>query len=81
MEFLLELGQDPNAADDSGMTAIMVAILHLNLLTMRCVFRGGEAVRRNTVVDVRVWEATLLHQSRWMSNGRSFAQLVSRRAR
>ncbi|KAE8981603.1 hypothetical protein PF010_g22573 [Phytophthora fragariae] len=53
VEFLLELGQDPNAADDSGMTAIMVAILHLNLLTMRCVFRGGEAVRRNTVVDCR----------------------------
>ncbi|KAG6613508.1 uncharacterized protein IUM83_04523 [Phytophthora cinnamomi] len=53
VEFLLESGQDPNADDDSGMTAIMVAILHLNLLTMRCVFRNGEAVRRNTVVDCR----------------------------
>ncbi|KAE9066191.1 hypothetical protein PF005_g27076 [Phytophthora fragariae] len=53
VEFLLESGQDPNASDDSGMTAIMVAILRLNLMTMRCVFRGGEAVRRNTVVDCR----------------------------
>lgn len=34
------------------MTAIMVAILRLNLMTMRCVYRDGEAVRRNTVVDV-----------------------------
>ncbi|EGZ23201.1 hypothetical protein PHYSODRAFT_295704 [Phytophthora sojae] len=53
VQFLLDSGQDPNAADDSGMTAMMVAILHLNLLTMRCVFRDGEAVRRNTVVDCR----------------------------
>ncbi|EGZ23200.1 hypothetical protein PHYSODRAFT_324431 [Phytophthora sojae] len=53
IEFLLESGQDPNAADDSGMTAIMVAILRLNLMTMRCVYRDGEAVRRNTVVDCR----------------------------
>ncbi|OWZ19001.1 hypothetical protein PHMEG_0006807 [Phytophthora megakarya] len=52
-EFLLEAGQDPNVSDDSGTTAMMVAILHLNLVTMRCVLRDGEAVRRNLVVDCR----------------------------
>jgi len=62
LQFLLESGQDPDAADDSGMTAMMVAILRLNLMTMRCVFRDGEAVRRNTVVDVRArGSCDLLH--------------------
>ncbi|KAG7376049.1 hypothetical protein PHYPSEUDO_014559 [Phytophthora pseudosyringae] len=53
VEFLLESGQSPDEGDDSGMTAMMVAILRLNLMTMRCVLRDGEAVRRNTVVDCR----------------------------
>ncbi|KAG6613606.1 uncharacterized protein IUM83_04524 [Phytophthora cinnamomi] len=53
VEFLLESGQDPNVGDDSSMTAMMVAILRLNLMTMRCVFRDGVAARRNTVVDCR----------------------------
>ncbi|KAK1938749.1 Ankyrin-3 [Phytophthora citrophthora] len=53
MRFLLESGQDPDVGDDSGLTPIMVAILRLNLMTMRCVFRDGVAVRRNTVIDCR----------------------------
>ncbi|KAG3014195.1 hypothetical protein PC121_g12276 [Phytophthora cactorum] len=53
LEFLLESGQSPDESDDSGVTAIMVTILRLNLMTMRCVLRDGEAVRRNTVVDCR----------------------------
>jgi hypothetical protein len=51
--FLLEAGQGPDTGDDGGMTPAMVAILRLNLLTMRCVFHDGEAVRRNLVEDVR----------------------------
>ncbi|GMF45707.1 unnamed protein product [Phytophthora fragariaefolia] len=53
VELLLKSGQNPNAGDESGMTAMMVAILRLNLMTMRCVLRDGEAVRRNIVVDVK----------------------------
>ncbi|ETK84346.1 hypothetical protein F441_10864 [Phytophthora nicotianae CJ01A1] len=53
LEFLLEFGQNPDEGDDSGVTAVMVAILRLNLVTMRCVLRNGEAVRRTTVVDCR----------------------------
>ncbi|KAL3656676.1 hypothetical protein V7S43_018455 [Phytophthora oleae] len=53
MRFLLESGQNPDVGDDSGLTPIMVAILRLNLMTMRCAFRDGVAVRRNTVVDCR----------------------------
>ncbi|KAG6949389.1 hypothetical protein JG687_00014891, partial [Phytophthora cactorum] len=43
LEFLLESGQSPDESDDSGVTAIMVTILRLNLMTMRCVLRDGEA--------------------------------------
>ncbi|KAG7376048.1 hypothetical protein PHYPSEUDO_014558 [Phytophthora pseudosyringae] len=53
LRFLLEAGLNPDAGGESGMTAAMAAILHLNLMTMRCVFRDSEAVRRNTVVDCR----------------------------
>ncbi|KAL4174841.1 hypothetical protein KRP22_006770 [Phytophthora ramorum] len=53
MQFLLESGQNPDESGDDGMTAMMVTILRLNLMTMRCVIRDGEAVRRNTVVDCR----------------------------
>ncbi|POM59136.1 Hypothetical protein PHPALM_36123, partial [Phytophthora palmivora] len=54
MEFLLESGQGPDTGDDNGLTPMMMAIMRLNLMTMRCVFRDGVAVRRNLVVDVSV---------------------------
>ncbi|KAG7389205.1 hypothetical protein PHYBOEH_007548 [Phytophthora boehmeriae] len=53
MQFLLESGQDPDTGDDSAMTPMMLSIMRLNLMTMRCVFINGEAVRRNLVVDCR----------------------------
>ncbi|RLN58073.1 hypothetical protein BBP00_00007192 [Phytophthora kernoviae] len=53
MQFLLESDQNPDAGDDSAITPMMVAILRLNVMTMRCVFVNGEAVRRNLVVDCR----------------------------
>ncbi|KAL3656687.1 hypothetical protein V7S43_018467 [Phytophthora oleae] len=60
VELLLEAGQDPNTSDDGGLTAMMVAILRYNVVAMRCVFRNGEAVRRNLVVDCREEETQLL---------------------
>ncbi|KAF4133070.1 Ankyrin repeats domain-containing protein [Phytophthora infestans] len=51
IEFLLEAGQDPDTFDSGGLTAMMVAILRFNVVVMRCVFRNGEAIRRNLVVD------------------------------
>uniref|UniRef100_H3GP19 Uncharacterized protein n=1 Tax=Phytophthora ramorum TaxID=164328 RepID=H3GP19_PHYRM len=57
MQFVLEAGQHPDTRDDDdGMTPMMVAILRLNLMTMRCVFHHGQAVRRNLVVDCRAEE-------------------------
>ncbi|OWZ00037.1 hypothetical protein PHMEG_00028858, partial [Phytophthora megakarya] len=53
LEFLLESGQDPNTGDDNGLTSMMMIIMRLNITTMRCVFRGGVAVRRNLAVDCR----------------------------
>ncbi|ETL90937.1 hypothetical protein L917_10474, partial [Phytophthora nicotianae] len=53
MEFLLELGQHPDPRDDNGLTPMMVTILRLSIMTTRCVFRGGQAVRRNLIVDCR----------------------------
>ncbi|KAF4315561.1 hypothetical protein BBO99_00009733 [Phytophthora kernoviae] len=53
MQFLLESGQNPDAGDDNAITPMMVAILRLNVMTMRCIFVNGEAVRRNLVVDCR----------------------------
>ncbi|KAG6613619.1 uncharacterized protein IUM83_04520 [Phytophthora cinnamomi] len=53
VQFLLECGQDPDSGDGSGLTPAMMAILRLNLLATRCVFRDGQAVRRNLVVDCR----------------------------
>lgn len=53
IELLLEAGQDPGTPSDGGLTPMMVALLHYNVVFMRCVFRNGEAVRRNIVVDVR----------------------------
>ncbi|KAG7376916.1 hypothetical protein PHYPSEUDO_012549 [Phytophthora pseudosyringae] len=58
---LLEAGQDPDASDNGGLTAIMVAILRYNVVVMRCVFRNGDAIRRNLVVDCREEESELLH--------------------
>ncbi|KAE8952411.1 hypothetical protein PR001_g33306 [Phytophthora rubi] len=52
VQFLLECGQDPDSGDNSGLTPAMAVILRLNLLVTRCVFRDGQAVRRNLVVDV-----------------------------
>ncbi|KAG6613510.1 uncharacterized protein IUM83_04522 [Phytophthora cinnamomi] len=53
IRYLLEEGQSPDAADDSGMTPIMFTIMRLNLLATRCVFRDGQVVRRNLVMDCR----------------------------
>ncbi|KAK1928514.1 E3 ubiquitin-protein ligase mib1 [Phytophthora citrophthora] len=60
VELLLETGQDPDTSDDGGLTAMMVAIMRYNIVAMRCVFRNGEAVRRNLVVDCREEEIHLL---------------------
>ncbi|RLN91686.1 hypothetical protein BBJ28_00026609, partial [Nothophytophthora sp. Chile5] len=51
VEFLLRAGQSPDSADDGGLTPIMLAVMRHNVVTMRCVFRDGLAVRRNLVVD------------------------------
>jgi hypothetical protein len=51
--YLLEEGQDPDTQDETGMTAIMLVIMHHNLQATRCIFRGREAIQRNLVVDVR----------------------------
>uniref|UniRef100_H3H1X7 Uncharacterized protein n=1 Tax=Phytophthora ramorum TaxID=164328 RepID=H3H1X7_PHYRM len=51
--FLLEEGQNPDTGDEAAVTPIMVAILRLTIMTMRCVIRGGEAIRRNILVDCR----------------------------
>ncbi|KAJ8519164.1 hypothetical protein ON010_g18110 [Phytophthora cinnamomi] len=51
VELLLEAGQDPDTRDNGGLTPIMVALLRYNVVVMRCVFRNGQAVRRNIVVD------------------------------
>lgn len=54
VELLLEAGQDPDTPDERGLTPIMVALLRYNVVVMRCVFRNGQAVRRNIVEDVSV---------------------------
>ncbi|KAJ8539179.1 hypothetical protein ON010_g12692 [Phytophthora cinnamomi] len=53
VELLLEAGQDPDTRDNGGLTPTMMALLRYNVVVMRCVFRNGQAVRRNIVVDVR----------------------------
>ncbi|KAL4159325.1 hypothetical protein PRNP1_005087 [Phytophthora ramorum] len=53
VQFLLEEGQNPDTGDEAAVTPIMVAILRLTIMTMRCVIRGGEAIRRNILVDCR----------------------------
>ncbi|KAG3149663.1 hypothetical protein PI124_g11426 [Phytophthora idaei] len=62
IEQLLDAGQDPDTNDNGGMTAMMVAILRFNVVVMRCVFRNGEAIRRNLVVDCREEESQLLQR-------------------
>ncbi|KAF4043230.1 Ankyrin repeats (3 copies) [Phytophthora infestans] len=51
IEFLLESGQHPDTGYEGGMTAMMVPILRLSLMTTRCVFRDRQVVQRNLVVD------------------------------
>ncbi|KAG7376050.1 hypothetical protein PHYPSEUDO_014560 [Phytophthora pseudosyringae] len=53
IQFILEAGESPDTSADNGLTPTMMAIMHLSLMTMRCVFRDGVAVRRNLVVDCR----------------------------
>ncbi|KAE9292806.1 hypothetical protein PF008_g24968 [Phytophthora fragariae] len=53
VQFVLEASQSPDTRDDNGVTPILLAIMRLNLITMRCVFRDGEAVRRNLVMNCR----------------------------
>ncbi|KAE8957229.1 hypothetical protein PR003_g32496 [Phytophthora rubi] len=60
VELLLEAGQNPDTPDESGLTPIMVALLRYNVVVMRCVFRNGQAVRRNVVVDCRAEDNDLL---------------------
>ncbi|ETP14189.1 hypothetical protein F441_10849 [Phytophthora nicotianae CJ01A1] len=60
IELLLSAGQDPDTSDNGGLTAMMVAILRFNVVVMRCIFRNGEAIRRNLVVDCREEENQLL---------------------
>ncbi|KAL4159338.1 hypothetical protein PRNP1_005098 [Phytophthora ramorum] len=52
-QYLLQEGQDPNTEDDTGMTPIMLAIMHHNLQATRCVFRDRLAIQRNLVTDCR----------------------------
>ncbi|KAG3069489.1 hypothetical protein PI124_g21500 [Phytophthora idaei] len=53
VRYLLEEGQDPDTPDKSGMTAIMLTIMHHNLQATRCIFRDRIAIQRNLVVDCR----------------------------
>ncbi|KAG7375224.1 hypothetical protein PHYPSEUDO_002422 [Phytophthora pseudosyringae] len=53
LRFLLEAGQSPDTLGNEGVTPTMVAILRLTLMTMRCMIRGGEAIKRNILVDCR----------------------------
>ncbi|GMF46250.1 unnamed protein product [Phytophthora lilii] len=58
--YLLEEGQDPDTEDETGMTPIMLTILHHNLQATRCVFRDHVAIQRNLVTDVLLvdgWDA------------------------
>ncbi|RLN97734.1 hypothetical protein BBJ28_00025615, partial [Nothophytophthora sp. Chile5] len=61
VEFLLLAGQSPDSAGNGGLTPIMLAIMRHNVVTMRCVFRDGLAVRRNLVVDCREVEDVRLN--------------------
>ncbi|KAG6613418.1 uncharacterized protein IUM83_04519 [Phytophthora cinnamomi] len=60
VELLLEAGQDPDTRDNGGLTPTMMALLRYNVVVMRCVFRNGQAVRRNIVVDCRTVDSELL---------------------
>ncbi|EEY70181.1 uncharacterized protein PITG_18936 [Phytophthora infestans T30-4] len=53
VQYLLEEGQDPDTEDESGMTAIVLAIMHHNLQATRCVYRERVAIQRNLAMDVR----------------------------
>ncbi|KAF4043218.1 Ankyrin repeat [Phytophthora infestans] len=53
VQYLLEEGQDPKTEDESGMTAIVLAIMHHNLQATRCVYRERVAIQRNLVMDCR----------------------------
>ncbi|KAG6946855.1 hypothetical protein JG687_00016491 [Phytophthora cactorum] len=53
VRYLLEEGQDPDTPDKSGMTAIMLTIMHHNLQVTRCIFRDRIAIQRNLVMDCR----------------------------
>ncbi|EGZ23192.1 hypothetical protein PHYSODRAFT_487043 [Phytophthora sojae] len=53
MEYLLEEGQDPDSGGDTGITAVMLAVMRHNLQATRCIFRGRVAIQRNLVLDVR----------------------------
>ncbi|KAG6945365.1 hypothetical protein JG688_00016585 [Phytophthora aleatoria] len=61
MEFLLESVHHADSGDDSGLTPMMVAILRPSIMTTRCVFRKGQAVGRNLVVDCREEEGEQLN--------------------
>ncbi|CEG39710.1 Ankyrin [Plasmopara halstedii] len=53
IEYLLEEGQDPDTEDESGMSAITVAIMHHNLQATRCIFRNRVAIQQNLITDCR----------------------------
>ncbi|ETM44212.1 hypothetical protein L914_10532 [Phytophthora nicotianae] len=58
VEFLLGEGQDPDTEDESGMSAIILAIMHHNLQATRCIFRDRVAIQRNLVMDCREEDET-----------------------
>ncbi|KAG7389210.1 hypothetical protein PHYBOEH_007553 [Phytophthora boehmeriae] len=57
VEYLLESGQDPDTEDNTGMTPIMLVIMHHDLQAQRCVFRDRKAIQRNLIMDCREEDA------------------------
>ncbi|KAG7379453.1 hypothetical protein PHYPSEUDO_008558 [Phytophthora pseudosyringae] len=51
--YLLEEGQHPDTQDGTGMTAVMLTLMHHNLQATRCILHDREAIQRNLVTDVR----------------------------
>lgn len=45
----MEVGQNPDTPGNGDATPIMVTILRLTLMTMRCMIRDGEAIKRSDV--------------------------------
>ncbi|EEY63150.1 uncharacterized protein PITG_15361 [Phytophthora infestans T30-4] len=70
VQYLLEEGQDPDTEDESGMTAIVLAIMHHNLQATRCVYRERVAIQRNLAMDCQRGKTALHHATTDDANGR-----------